>query len=1187
MSRLPWRWIFSGVGAALLAALVWFFGPLLEFLQDWITRAVVVALIFVTWFLVNFLISWRRRKKETALVQGAAAGPDPAKAAADDESEKLRERLTAALATLAKARGSRGYLYEQPWYVIIGPPGSGKTTALLNAGLKFPLAAEMGQGGKGGAVAGAGGTRLCDWWFTDEAVLIDTAGRYTTQDSDANVDKAGWESFLDLLKKNRPRQPLNGVLVAISVPEIAAAGPERQAHARAIRRRIKEITDRLGVRVPVYLLVTKSDLLRGFTEYFDDLDREKRGQVWGVTFGPKEAEPLAGIDDHAKRLVERVDARVLDRLQAERNPDRRALIAGFPTQVASLEAPLKEFLAEAFGGSRLDPAPFLRGIYFTSGTQDGTPIDRLTGLLARGFGIDQRRAPALRPESGRSYFLERLLKEVIFGEAMLGSTKPAGVARDRALRLAAWAGSLVLLLGGSAWLWTQTEAAKGGAAKFDTALTAYERLAQPVLTDPVNDGDLGRLAPVLDAARALPAEAQAADASLGLSQVEKLAAAGGVVYRHALQRALLPRLLWRLEAQMRGAFNQPDLLYEATRIYLMLGSAGPLDRDLVQTWMNLDWQGAYPGAPNQPLRENLQTHLTALLAAPLPQVALDGALVEEAQRAFSRIPLAERVYSRIRPSAAATSLPAWTPGSAAGASGARLFVRASGKPLTEGIPGFYTVEGFHRVLLPSLPGAVREVAGESWVLGARSEIDPRSAAVQTLERDVVALYVADYVRLWAAMLADLNVVQLRTIPQAVQDLFIMGAPQSPMRDLLVAITRQLTLSQAPPAPPGQAAAGALAGAAAAAAQAAAGAAGGAAARLGAALGAAAAPVGPPPGSAVDERYKALRDLVGSGPGAPIDNLLAMVTELQRQLAQIAQAQAAGQSAPLPTGADPVALMRAEASRQPEPVARWLSGLAQNAVALRGGGVRAAAAAAWNGGAAAGGAAGGGGGGGISPAQLCRQAVDGRFPFSPGAANEIPMDDFARLFAPGGMLDGFFNTQLRPFVDQSGRIWRPQAVDGVPAPVGPEAVANFQRAAVIRDIFFAGQAQPTFRFDIAPQSLDAGARQATLDLDGVVITYAHGPTRATQVTWPGPNRMTNVRLVFDPPPSGAPGVLQASGPWALLRLFQQGRIQGGGAAERFTLSFSSGERSIVYEIRASSTLNPLATTVLREFRCPGL
>ncbi|HEV7264392.1 MAG TPA: type VI secretion system membrane subunit TssM [Falsiroseomonas sp.] len=1182
MSRLPWRWILSGIGALLIAVLVWVFGPLLAFLEDWIVRSAIVAVIVLVWFVTNFLIGRSRRKKEAALVEGATSGPDPSKLAADEEAAKLRERLSTALGTLAKARGTRGYLYEQPWYVIIGPPGAGKTTALLNAGLKFPLAAEMGQG----AVAGAGGTRMCDWWFTDEAVMIDTAGRYTTQDSDQNVDKAGWDAFLDSLKRSRPRQPLNGVLVAIGVPEIASAPqPERLSHARAIRKRVKELTDRLGVKVPVYLLLTKADLLRGFTEYFDDLDRDRRAQVWGVTFPAAEKEPIAGFGAEFKALLDRVEGRVLDRLQAERNPDRRTAIAGFPTQLASLEAPLNEFLTEAFGGSRLDPAPFLRGVYFASGTQEGTPIDRLTGVLARGFGIDQRRAPALRPESGRSYFLERLLKEVVFGEAMLGVANPAGVRCDRALRAAAWAGSAILMLGGAGWLWLERGNAESGAASFANSLAAYEQMAAPALTDPVNDGDLARIAPMLDAARALPAQAVAADASLGMSQSGKLAAAGNVTYRHAVQRALLPRLLWRLETQMRGAFNQPDLLYEATRIYLMLGSAGPLDRDLVREWMALDWANAYPGAPNEPLRQTLDTHLVALLANPLPQVALDGALVEEAQRAFSRIPLAERVYSRIRPSGAAVRLPPWRPGDAAGAAGARLFIRGSGKPLTEGIPGFYTVDGFHRVLLPSLPQAARDVAGESWVLGQRSEIDPNSPAVQTLERDVVALYVNDYVRHWEAMLADLNVVPLRNLPQAVQDLFILGAPQSPMRDLLVAITRQLTLSVSP-VPPAAAAGGAAAAAQAVAQRA--GAAGAAASRLSAVLGQAGGPPQPPPGIAVDERYEALRELVGSGPGAPLDNLLALVTQLQQQLAQVAAAQQGGAAAPLPTGADPIAIMRAEASRQPEPVARWLTSLASNAIALRGGGVRAQAAAAWNGG-AAGGAAGGGGAaaGGISPAQLCRQAVEGRFPFRRGAPNEIPMDDFARLFAPGGMLDSFFNTQLRPFVDMSGRNWRPQALDGVPAPVSADAVANFQRAAVIRDIFFAGGPQPGFRFDIAPAQLDAGARQATLDLDGVVITYAHGPTRSTQVTWPGANRMANVRLVFDPAPTSGPGVLQASGPWALLRLFQQGQITGGGAAERFTLSFRSGERSITYDIRASSTLNPLASTVLQEFRCPAL
>src|SRR5216117_3277691 len=128
----------------------------------------------------------------------------------------IKDKMKDALATLKKAGGKSDYLYDLPWYLLIGPPGAGKTTALVNSGLKFPLS----RGATPAAVAGVGGTRYCDWWFTEDAVLIDTAGRYTTQDSDAKSDKESWFSFLDLLKKSRPRQPINGVLIAISIEDI-------------------------------------------------------------------------------------------------------------------------------------------------------------------------------------------------------------------------------------------------------------------------------------------------------------------------------------------------------------------------------------------------------------------------------------------------------------------------------------------------------------------------------------------------------------------------------------------------------------------------------------------------------------------------------------------------------------------------------------------------------------------------------------------------------------------------------------------------------------------------------------------------------------------------------------------------------------------------------------------------------
>ena len=135
-----------------------------------------------------------------------------------------------------------------------------------------------------GAVKGVGGTRYCDWWFTEDAVLIDTAGRYTTQDSDAKADQRSWLAFLDLLKRNRPRQPINGVLVAISIEDLLTLPPaEVAAHAAAIRARLIELNQRLKVDFPVYALFTKADLVVGFMEFFGDLDEVAR-QVFGATF---------------------------------------------------------------------------------------------------------------------------------------------------------------------------------------------------------------------------------------------------------------------------------------------------------------------------------------------------------------------------------------------------------------------------------------------------------------------------------------------------------------------------------------------------------------------------------------------------------------------------------------------------------------------------------------------------------------------------------------------------------------------------------------------------------------------------------------------------------------------------------------------------------------------------------------
>ncbi|MBJ5299668.1 type VI secretion system membrane subunit TssM, partial [Salmonella enterica subsp. enterica serovar Agona] len=168
------------------------------------------------------------------------------------------------------------FLYELPWFMVVGSPGDGKTTALLNTGLQFPLAEQMEQTSRILTVPG-GGTLHCDWWFTNEAVLIDTAGRYARHDdggeaSAAQRNAGEWQGFLGLLRKHRPGAPLNGVILTLNVADLTAQSPaERLAACAALRARLAELRETLGIRFPVYLVVTKMDLLPGFSEYFRTL----------------------------------------------------------------------------------------------------------------------------------------------------------------------------------------------------------------------------------------------------------------------------------------------------------------------------------------------------------------------------------------------------------------------------------------------------------------------------------------------------------------------------------------------------------------------------------------------------------------------------------------------------------------------------------------------------------------------------------------------------------------------------------------------------------------------------------------------------------------------------------------------------------------------------------------------------
>ncbi|BFG78813.1 type VI secretion system membrane subunit TssM [Paraburkholderia terrae] len=1161
--------VLSFLGVLALALIVWIEGPLLAFagkapLESASSRWIVIAVLFALWVLywgVRWLIVRLANVKFTRVV--AEEAPQPGRKESEADVAALKQRFDEAMTILRKARvkgrfGSQ-YVYQLPWYMFVGAPGTGKTTALLHSGLKFPLAERLGKQ----AVGGVGGTRNCDWWFTDDAVLLDTAGRFTTQDSFAEADQAAWGGFLQLLRKYRPRRPLNGVIVALSVQDLLQlSDTQRAVQAGAVRERLKELYTRLGMRFPVYVVVTKCDLLAGFAEFFDDLGRDEREQVWGVTFpyvaqgGPDEA--LASFPGEFAALEKQLQARVLHRMQQETDTRRRALVYGFPQQFAGLENMLTVFLQETFSTSRFDEAALLRGVYFTSGTQEGRPIDRVMSAVASALGL-QRQVVLPDPASGRAYFITRLMRDVIFQEAGLAGTNPKLERRRTwlqriALGLIGIAVVLALVL-----FFVSYQRNRAYIANVEQHVTELQKLAQNTRAgdDPL------LLLPLLNAARDLPGGYADRNKSvpwlsrLGLYQGDKLGLEAQASYRRLLKQTLLPLVVHRMEDELRrGDANNPDFQYEVLRAYLMLGDSAHFDADSVRLWADIDWRRGPLSNASDDQRNDIDGHLAALFQpaqfdASLP---LDKDLIAQARTTLAKMPLAQRMFNRVARDLEQAKLPPFSVAAAAGRNASLVLVRKSGAPLTRGVSGAYTRAGYQK-FGQLRDEAVIDVARDNWVLG-REESVLTPNGIDDLKSAMTQLYYDEYIKQWDALLADVAVVPFDGVEKGARVANVLAAPDSPLKAFMLAASQETTLGTVKTGGSlVEQGVGALGNKLDAVKK-----------RLENALGNQPDDAAPPPAQVnpVDAHFQALHDLAGK-PGAagpvPLDTQLAALKDAASYLE--ASDAARKQGLPAPPG-DALNKLKLVAQGAPAPLAGIANDIASGGSMLMVGGERARLNALWQ----------------ANVAQLCRQALDGRYPLVRGSNRDAAPDDFSRILGPGGLIDDFFQKNLATLVDMSGPQWRWRTgADslGIPADV----LTQFQRAAQIRDAFFrAGGRDVSVRFTLKVLDIDPAIDHATIDIDGQQLVAAH-VDQSMVFQWPSGKGTGQAHVDFDPSGDSA----RADGPWALLHLMDNARLQPTAQADRFKMTFESDGHPLVLQLDASSVTNPFRRGVFEQFRCP--
>lgn len=809
--------------------------------------AIWAAAIFAGAVLIGLLVWWIRRRKAAkaseqlgdmleaqTLMSNAALN----KNMRAEEVELLRKRMVEAVQKIKTSKlgenSGVAALYELPWYMVIGNPAAGKSTAIANSGLQFPLADKTGK-----VIHGVGGTRNCDWFFTSDGILLDTAGRYSVHDEDLDE----WFGFLGLLKKHRPKAPINGIIIAASIGELIGNRPEFAISlAKNLRQRVQELTERLEVFAPVYLVFTKADLIAGFTDFFQETNRTERDRVWGATlpYAPSgSGEDAAKLfDKHFDELYEGLREMSLASMALSQDEQKATGLLTFPLEFASIKTPLRAFIMTLFEENPFQFKPVFRGFYFTSALQEGASASTSSERVAERFSLQLREAEVSTISSKHGFFLHDLFRKVVFADKALVA-RFSSRAKTRVRYTAFIAATLALAVALTAWSWSYvnnkrlTENVQADLDKVvrlqDKRLDLQSRMeALEILQDRIEQLEQYR-------------QDRPMSLSLGLYQGDLLEQKLRAEYFAGIKEIMLKPVAGTLESFLTEVVAGGDKLepagrapqaggpapsgtpvsstakdaggtkaykdssptnaedaYNALKTYLMLSDksrveSGHLNDQLARFWRG--WlesnRAAMPREQMIRSAERLISFFLAQVNDPAwPSVDSKLTLVDQSRDTLRRVvkgmPARERVYADVK-ARASTRFPSMTV--------ARI-VGDQDKDLIAGsyaISGTFTRDAWESFIEDAFKEAAnKELQSEDWVLktAARDDLTLEGSPEQ-IQKALVTQYKTEYAKEWSKFVEGVTASELTSFEHAVVAMNKFGDPQnSPISKLVNTVYQQ-------------------------------------------------------------------------------------------------------------------------------------------------------------------------------------------------------------------------------------------------------------------------------------------------------------------------------------------------------------------------------------------------------------
>jgi type VI secretion system protein ImpL len=1226
-----WLWILSAL-VLLLVWAAWF----IALLPIWIAAAVTGLVVF----LIVGLFVFRRvraaraaRALEKAIAQQAQEQALTAKPERVAEIQELHRQIQQGIASLKASKlggGKRGAdaLYVLPWYVMVGPPGAGKTTALRHSGLVFPYLDP-----NGGGVRGVGGTRNCDWWFTNEAILLDTAGRYTTEADDHDE----WMAFLEQLLKFRADKPLNGVIVAVSVSELLDATDDQILETgRKVRARIDEMQSVLKMILPVYVLFTKADLIAGFTEFFGDYKKSERAQPWGATLrlDASKAEPGKLFDAEFDTLIERLHTRGMRRLASERSRETKEKVYQFPLEFAAVKRNLSDFVAAAFapaGGSSV-PVPILRGFYFTSGVQEGRPLDRVVGAMGRAFGLrGSITDEATEKVESKSFFLRDVFMGIIFPDQDLAARTEAEIRRLRVQRVLVSAAALLIALlllvpaiisfSKNRALVAKTDSISKEAASIDWATNDMPPADKVDRLDKLREHTA-----LLDQYRT---DGPPVDMTFFMFQGDKLFDPTLAQYRQNLQEGFVRPTRDSLEQKLANVKGDKYLEdFNNLKAYLLLGE---LDRVRLMDPDVAQWE---TGRLTQVWAENLRRINTDLSEADLkaklvPHVAyyvdllrrgeikaepIDPPLIERTRDILRRAGPIKEYYDRFvtalidqkydesgQNTRENLKYPPVTLNDLFADRPEVLTKVHSGTKQREGkwgeVQGPYTYKG-HQQVLASLADGTKILEREKWVVPLTLEEREHGAKIkQALDR-VRRDYDTEYIRQWVNFFRDIEVDTPNVNKDAIAEFRILSTPDWPYQRLLRTLADNTQFDEMEERNEAEAQLVADGGVLDQLRQKAQrkldSKMRGNGPKLGGLLGGPAAEWPDP----VPEKFRSMVRFgvpapqpipkEGQPPAPPSPVELGTYTGKLQELA--------GEMGNIEDG--PANADTKKATEKFEDAVKTTEGLllkmdetgqdlmtpllmnplkqAYKAVVRHAGG---AASGLWE----------------VVVYPSYRDKIKDRFPFNLAATRDASFTDAVGFFKPkDGVLWGFYEQHLRPFHTKQGHDFIPEShLEARPRPVKPFTPFNanlyncLKRADEITDALFSdGGEKPKVDFQINLKTVSPIVSDVIFEVDGQRKLYRNEKEFWQSFSWPGPKPLGAKIQV-----RGAGGLdeeMVREGPWGIFRLFEAGTVTAAKDNDQVfvvTWEMTAPPVSVTMEVRPSRGNHPFPTSFFRATNCP--